>query len=170
MVRRIVVLVPALIIGVLQLATAQDVQVSRANKTVEVTVTTSVDADHGVVIIGVGYRNYGSSKGSAFAENVHAANRIIQAFLDAKVSKESIETQTVRLERMEPEEKWTPQTRSERQFEADQSWIIRVPVVQGQGIVDMAVKVSANHIRDVDWEVRDTSALEIKAGMAALTG
>jgi uncharacterized protein YggE len=114
-------LVSILFFGSLQPTSAQDISVNRSNKTVEVTVTESVEVDPEVAVVPVGYHNYGRTQDAAFADNVRIANHITQALMDAGIAKEDIQTERVRLGRVEPEDKWPPDLRAERQFEATQT-------------------------------------------------
>ena len=84
------------------------------------------------------------------------------------MNKSDIETEKLRLARIAQDEKWTPEMKKERQFGAQQSWHIAVPVSRAQAIVDLTVKGGANEVDDVDWNVADPLALQAKAGGAAL--
>src|SRR5579872_4613472 len=86
-----------------QVASGQDIQVSRANKTVEVTVTATVRVDPEIAVIDVGYRNYARTREAAFQENVEQANRITGALTNAGISKTAIETEHLQMERNEPD-------------------------------------------------------------------
>ncbi len=119
-------------------ALAQDIQVNRQNKTIAVTAEESVTADPEVAVVDIGYHNYAPAQDSAFQDNVRE------------------------------DEKWTPEMKRERQFEAQQSWHITLPVSRAQTIVDLAVKSGANEVDDVNWNVADPLALQAKASGAAL--
>lgn len=162
------VIVSIICLGSIGTGLAQDVSVNRSNKTVEVTVTQSVEVDPELAVLSIGYHNYGRTEDATFTENARVANRITQAMLDAEIPKEDIQTENVRLSRTEPQEKWTTSQREERQFEARQSWDVRVAVAQAQNVLGLAVRSGANELEDVDWQVKDPSALEAKAGAAAL--
>lgn len=147
---------------------AQDIQVNRQNKTIAVTADESTTTDAEVAVLAIGYHNYGLTQDAAFRENVRAAERITNALLDAKVPKANIETEKLRLARVEIDEKWTAEMKKERQFVADQSWHVTVSAAAAQTIVDLAVKAGANEVEDVEWDVADPVALQAKAGGAAL--
>jgi len=149
-------------------ALAQDIQVNRQNKTIAVTAEESVTADPEVAVVDIGYHNYAPAQDSAFQDNVRASDAIIRAVLAAGVSKSNIETEKLHLARIEQDVKWTPEMKRERQFEAQQSWHITLPVSRAQTIVDLAVKSGANEVDDVNWNVADPLALQAKASGAAL--
>ena len=147
---------------------AQDIQVNRQNKTIAVTAEESTTADAEVAVLEIGYRNYGPTQDAAFKENIHAADVITKALLDAKVPKSNIETEKLRLGRAQIDEKWTVEMKKERQFEASQSWHVTVSALAAQALVDLAVNAGVNEVDDVEWNVADPVALQAKAGGAAL--
>jgi len=160
--------IPLLIFGLLPPAFAQVVQVSPTNKTLEVTATETVEVDPEVAVMRVGYYNYGATKERAYDENVRVSNQITQSLLDAGIPRESIHTETLRLDRVELDEGWSADMRAERKFSARQSWSVRVPVPQVPATVELAVRAGANDLSDVDWQVKDPTALEVKAHLGGL--
>jgi hypothetical protein len=150
------------------IASAQDIQINRQNKTIAVTADESVTADAEVAVLVIGYHDYGPSQDLAFRENVRVAEQIAKAMLAAKVPEANIETDKLNLGRSEAEEKWTEDMKKERRFQARQSWHVTVPASQAQTIVDLCVSAGANEVDDVEWNVADPVALQAKAGGAAL--
>jgi uncharacterized protein YggE len=147
---------------------SQDIQINRQNKTVAITADESVSADAEIAVLEIGYHNYGSTKDAAFQENLRAAERITKAILGAKVPRANIETEKLRLTRMEIDEKWTPEMKKERQFAAEQTWHITVSAADAQAVADLAVRAGANNVGDVEWNVADPVALQAKASATAL--
>jgi uncharacterized protein YggE len=147
---------------------AQDIQVNRQNKTISVTADESITAEAEVAVIAVGYHNYASNREDAFQENIRVSNGITKALLDSGIAKENIETGKLNLSRVEQDEKWTPEMKKDRQFEAQQAWHITLPVARAQAAVNLAVKSGANEVDDVEWNVADPVALQAKASGAAL--
>ena len=147
---------------------AQDVQVSRQNKTISVTAEESVLADAEIATLAFGYQNYASSYDAAFRENLATSGKITKALLDANIPKATIETEKLSLEKVDPDNTWTPEMKANRAFEARQTWSVAVPVVQAETIVALAVRSGANYVGDVDWDVIDPVALQAKASGAAL--
>jgi hypothetical protein len=147
---------------------SQDIQVNRQNKTIAVTADESITADAEVAVLAIGYHNSGPTQDTAFRDNVRAAEEIVKMLLNAKVPAENIETQKLRLSRVEQDESWTAEMKKERVFEAQQSWHVTVSTAQAQSVVDLAVKAGANEVDDVEWNVADPVALQAKASGAAL--
>jgi uncharacterized protein len=146
----------------------QDIQVNRQNKTIAVTADDSISASAEVATLSIGYHNYAANQEQAFRENLHVADQITHALLQAKIPEGNIETEKLRLGRIDPEEKWSEEMKKERAFEAQQGWHVSVSAAQAQTIVDSAVAAGANEIDDVDWNVMDPVALQAKASGAAL--
>jgi uncharacterized protein YggE len=150
-------------------ASAQDIQVNRQNKTIAVTADDSVTADAEVAVLAIGYHNYAPTQDAAFRENVRAAELITKAMLGAKIPEANIETDKLTLGAAEVDEKWTEQMKKEHRFQAMQSWHVSVSATQAQAIVDLCVNAGANEVDDVEWNVADPVALQAKAGGAALS-
>jgi uncharacterized protein len=146
---------------------AQDVRVSRENKTVAVTVTKSVEVQPELGIVYVGYHNDGRTKDSVYDENSREAQKILEALLAAGVKKADIQTESLDLSRVD--DSWREQKQNkEVQYKAAQTWKIRVPIGEVQKVVDLAVEAGANHVSDVVWAVKDPDALDTQARAAAV--
>ena len=161
-------LVSILLLGSIQAAVAQEVEVARSNKTIEVTATESIEVEPEVALIRVGYENYGRTKDVTFEENVSVASRILKSFLEAGVLKGSIQTTRIGLGEVGLWENLPKEMRAELKFRASQYWNLLVPVPQAEGVVQLAVSAGANHLEEVEWQVKDPTGLESKANSAAL--
>jgi uncharacterized protein YggE len=106
------------------------------------------------------------AKDAAFNDNKKISSQIVNALLDAKVSKEAIETESFSLQRKE--EFNGALSQKPPTFLAKQEWQIHVKASDAQKIIDIAVDAGANHVGDVTWSVYDPPALEAKAYAAAL--
>jgi uncharacterized protein len=150
-------------------AFAQDVQVSRENKTVAVTTAETLELEPEYGIVKLGFHNYAASQDIAYEDNGRLAAKIIKALLGAGVKKEDIETEAIQLGRVEEDYTSTPRQRSkEQQFQAQQTWNISVPVNEVQKVVDIAVLAGANDVQEVVWAVKDPDSVERKLRAAAI--
>ena len=147
---------------------AQEIAVSQGNKTIAITADESVSVDPDLAIVTIGYQNYAVTEKEAYVENVRAANSIVEAMVNAGVDKRFIESGSLSVDRVEQDAKWTIEQRKLRQFNAEQSWKVKVPIDQAQKLVDVVMRAGANSVGNVDWEVVDRAALQAKAGAAAL--
>jgi len=146
----------------------QQIIVNRQNKTIAISADDSVAVDPEVATITVGYQNYAATKDAAYEENIRVANEVTKALLNGGVPKSALETESVKLERAERDEKWTAEEKKARQFQASQSWTIHVTADRAQAVVDVALRAGANVLEALDWNVSDPKALQAKAGAAAL--
>jgi uncharacterized protein YggE len=149
-------------------AFSQQILVNRQNKTIAITAEKSVSVDPEVATITVGYQNYAPTEDAAYGENIRVSNEVTKALLNDGVPKSALETESLRLERAERDEKWTAEEKKERKFQATQTWTIHVPADRAQVVVDMALRAGANELEALDWNVSDPKALQAKAGAAAL--
>ena len=154
-------------VGLLQ-TFSQQILVNRQNKTIAITAEDSVSVDPEVATITLGFQNYAPTKDAAYQENLRVSNEVTNALLKGGVPKSALETESIRLHRVEPDERWTAEEKKERQFQASQSWIIHVSAVRAQAVVDMALRAGANVLEALDWNVSDPNTLQAKAGSAAL--
>jgi uncharacterized protein YggE len=149
-------------------ASAQEVQVSPANRTITAQATATVGVDPELAIVGVGYQNYARTKEEAFAENKRVAQKIIHALLDAGIPQDAIETDELQVSAVERDRDWSAAERKDRQYHAQQSWKIRLAVPDAQKVVDLAVGAGATDVQPVQWVVADLQILENRAAMLAL--
>jgi uncharacterized protein YggE len=147
-------------------AFAQDNQINRQNRTIEVVATETVKVEPDIAEVTLGCVTYGETHDEAYQANLKTADQVIKALLAAGVSKEQIESSAIELgEGSSSENRPTPKG---RQYEAHQSWSIRLAASQAQKIIDDAVQAGANGIENVSWDVSNPEALETKARVAAM--
>jgi uncharacterized protein YggE len=158
-----------LVLSFASLASGQGIQISRDNRTISVTASETVEVEPEIAVIEVGYHNYGPTKDAVYSGSGQVSGKVIQSLLAAGLSRDAIETQAVTLETVfQPDRDWTPDERKERQFQANQSWTIRVAVADAGKIVDAAIAGGANAVTGVDWTVADPPSLDAKVNEAAL--
>jgi uncharacterized protein len=150
------------------IAQAQMVEVNKQNKTITVTADEKVTVAAEVALVKIGYHAYGKTKDDAFQETVRNSNTVIDAILKSGVSQEDIQTDALDLSYVSPDADWTPEMKHDRLFEARQSWKIHVPAGAAQSVISSAEAAGANEIEAPEWNVADPSALQAKAGAAAL--
>lgn len=151
-------------------AQAQQIQVDRKNRTIAVSATDTVESTPDIAVVSIGYHNYGETNAAAYDDNLHAAQKIVNALLAAGVPKEKIQTESITLSAVQyAYNTWTLKQMRERQFEATQVWHIRLPAETAQRYVDVAVRAGANRLKKIDWQMADPNALEARADAAALS-
>src|SRR5580692_9765772 len=92
------VLTFALVLSIFPLsALAHFSRVMSDKRSIEIRASEKVTVPAEVAIVKVGFQNQAATKDAAYQENTKASAKIIQALLDAKIPKDSIETQTISL-------------------------------------------------------------------------
>lgn len=149
-------------------ASAQEVQVSPANRTITAQATATVGVDPELAIVGVGYQNYGRTKDQTFEDNKRAAHKIIQALLGAGIPQGAIETDELQVSAVDRDRDLSAAEQKDRQYHAQQFWKIRLAVPDAQKVVDLAVSAGATDVQPVQWVVADLQILEDRAALLAL--
>jgi uncharacterized protein YggE len=167
MITRIGLCLATLVLCGLSWAQAQDVQVSRSNKTIQVTASTTLRVEPEIAQLRFGFKNHATTQQAAIEQNVQAANMITKALLDSGVPKEAIETETIRIDRTRDTEYGTGKA-SIPEFVAVQGWKVDLPVAEAENGLELVIRAGANMVQDVEWIVRDPEELSAKASSSAL--
>ncbi len=164
-------LLTASFLGGSLMASAQQIQISKDNRTVAVTTTGTVTMEADVATVHVGYTEYGADYQTAYANGSKASNAISAALASAGVAADGIQSDDQSIARVEQYETntLTPQEKAARQFKVVQSWSVKVPAANVARVLDAAVKAGANQSGQVDWNVADADALHGRAMDNALS-
>ena len=158
--------VPSVVLLLLFVAPAQAQRLGTGQKTIEISATEKVVVPADTATVKIGYQNLALAKDAAYAENTRAANKILQAILDAGVPKEAIETESPRLEQ-EPE-RYGQKPDQTPKYSGTQKWQVHLKAPDAQKIMDIAVAAGANQIEDVEWLISNPQQLETQAYAAAI--
>jgi uncharacterized protein len=155
--------------GIASSSYAQDVVVNRQNRTVDVTVTAKVSKFADLAAVKFSCNTKSPIHEQAYQQNAEKANKITQALLGAGISKNDIVTSSMYTEHVEltSAEKKASSNRVS-QFEASQSWTVRVTAGDAQRVIDLAVHGGANDFDNVTWMLSNPDATESQARMDAL--
>jgi uncharacterized protein YggE len=156
----------ALVLFAPSLLCGQSRHSSPEQRTIEISATEKVRVTAEAATIKIGFQNQAATKDAAYAENTRAANKILQALMDAGVPKEAVETETLNLG--QDQQRYGTGASQSAKFTASQQWEIHSKAAVAQKVVDIAVAAGANQIEQVDWSVADDKQLEAKAYGAAL--
>lgn len=151
----------------LSCAQAQEVQVSRSNKTIQVTSSTTLRVDPEIAQLRFGFKNYGATQQAAIDQNVQAANKITKALLDGGVPKEAIETETISIDRTRDTQYGTGRS-NVPEFVAVQGWKVDLPVGAAEKGLELVIRAGANMVQEVEWIVGDPEKLSAKASSDAV--
>src|ERR1700722_241565 len=149
---------------------AQQIVVSKDNRTIAVTTSADANADADTVTVQVGFVAYGADQDSAYATGSKTSNAIAAALKAAGVPQDAIqsESQSITPVQQYTNQDWTPAEKAERKFQVQQSWSVKTSAANGAKVLDVAVKAGANQSGQMNWSVADQDALQAKAAKLAL--
>jgi uncharacterized protein YggE len=78
---------------------AELTRIASDRKTIEIRATEKVTSPAEIATVKIGFQNVAQTKDAVYEENVRTANKIVQALRAAGIPAESIETDSVRLDR-----------------------------------------------------------------------
>ena len=149
---------------------AQNVEVSKDNRTVAVTATEHVVVTADIATVHIGYITYGRDRDTTYGNATKLSNTIIQALTEAGVPNDAIEsdnqsiepTQNFQVERLSPAEA------ANRKYQVQQSWLVRTAAGNAAKLLDTAVLAGANQSGQIDWSLKDESASTAAAASRAI--
>jgi uncharacterized protein YggE len=149
---------------------AQQIVVSKDNRTIAVTTSAEANADADTVTVQIGFVAYGPDQDSAYATGSKISNAIAAALKAAGVPPDAIqsESQSIAPVQQFVTQDWTPAEKTERKFQVQQSWNVKTAAANGAKVLDVAVKAGANQSGQMTWSVADQDALQAKAAKLAL--
>jgi uncharacterized protein YggE len=149
---------------------AQQIVVSKENRTIAVTTSAEATADADTVSVQIGYLVYGADQDSAYALGSKTSNAIAAALKAAGVPADAIQSESQGISPVQQygNNDWTPAEKAARKFQVQQSWNVKTGAANGAKVLDVAVKAGANQSGGMAWSVADQDALQAKAAKLAL--
>jgi uncharacterized protein len=149
---------------------AQQIVVSKDNRTIAVTTSADADAPADMVAVQIGFVAYGADQESAYAQGSKISNAIAAALKAANIPQDAIqsESQSITPVQQYTNQDWTPSEKAERKFQVQQGWSVKTTAANGARVLDVAVKAGANQSGQMNWSVADQDGLQAKAAKLAL--
>src|SRR6202020_470171 len=149
---------------------AQQIIVSKDNRTIAVTTSADATAEADTVTVEIGFVEYGADQDSAYAAGSKTSNAIAAALKTAGIPQDAIqsESQSITPVQQYTNQDWTPAEKAERKFQVQQSWNVKTAAANGAKVLDIAVKAGANQSGQMTWSVADQDGLQTKAAKLAL--
>lgn len=149
---------------------AQQIVVSKDNRTIAVTTSADANAPADTVTVQVGFVAYGADQESAYAQGSKISNAIVAALKAEGIPQGAIESESQNISPVQQytNQDWTPAEKAERKFQVQQSWGVKTAASDGAKVLDVAVKAGANQSGQMNWSVADQDALQAKAAKLAL--
>jgi hypothetical protein len=149
---------------------AQQIVVSKDNRTIAVTTSADAEAQADTVTVQIGFVEYGADQDSAYAAGSKTSNAIAAALKAAGIPEDAIqsESQSITPVQQYTNQDWTPAEKAERKFQVQQSWSVKTAAGNGARVLDVAIKAGANQSGQMTWSVQDEDGLQAKAAKLAL--
>src|SRR5580704_7378184 len=162
--------VPVLLAATALATHAQQIVVSKENRTIAVTTSADAHAPADTVTVQIGFIVYGTDHDSAYASGSKISNAIATALKEAGVPPDAIESEAQNIAPVQQfgNQEWTPEEKVERKFQVTQSWSVKTAAGNGAKVLDVAIKAGANQGGQMSWSVADQDGLQAKAAKLAL--
>lgn len=148
---------------------AQQIQISKENKTIAITTSDEASALADTAIVNVGFIAFGKDQDSTYTDATKTSNAIIAALTASGVKKEAIQSANQSLGPLGPnsDEDKTRYAQGMR-FTFSQGWRITVRAEQASDVLHIAILNGANNSGDISWQLVHDDALEAEAASKAL--
>ena len=149
---------------------AQQIVVSKENRTIAVTTSADAEAQADTVTVQIGFVEYGADQDAAYAAGSKTSNAIAAALKSAGIPEDAIqsESQSITPVQQYTNQDWTPAEKAERKFQVQQGWSVKTAAGNGAKVLDVAIKAGANQSGQMTWSVQDEDGLQAKAAKLAL--
>ena len=149
---------------------AQQIAVSKDNRTIAVTTSAEASANADTVTVHIGFLVYGAGQDSAYALGSKTSNGITAALKAAQVPEDAIQSEMQSIGPVQDygSQNWTPAEKAARTFQVQQTWNVKAAAANGAKVLDIAVKAGANQSGQMSWSVADQDALQAQAARLAL--
>ena len=150
---------------------AQQIVVSKDNRTIAVTTSADASAAADTVTVQIGFIVYGPDQDSAYALGSKTSNAIAAVLKKAEIPQDAIQSESQNISPVQAyggDQNWTPAEKAQRKFQVQQNWSVKTAAANGARVLDIAVKAGANQSGQMTWSVEDQDGLQAKAAKLAL--
>lgn len=154
----------------LSLVSAQQIQVSKDNRTIAVTTSDTAKANADTAMVHIGFIDYASDAKSAYAAASTTSAAIVRALTNAGVAGDNIQSDNQSVGEVEPFQlqNLSPEEKAKRKYRVGQNWTVRTPASEAAKTLNLAVNAGANSSGQIEWNVADENALQAQAAGQAL--
>jgi uncharacterized protein YggE len=158
----------ALILAALPLA-AQQIQVSKDNKTISITATDDASAVADTAVVSIGFNSFGKDQDATYAAATETSNAIIAAITATGLDKDAIQSAEQNLSPLNPDDFQNKSHYAEgMRFQFSQRWQVTVPAAQSAQLLQLAITHGANNSGNIEWQLKNDDALQLEAAQKAL--
>jgi len=149
--------------------TAQQIAISKENKTIAISTSDDASALADIAVVTVGFNSYGKDQDGTYADATKTSNAIILALTSAGVPKDAIQSSSQSLSPIDPENNEDKARYLQGfRFEFEQSWHVTVPATQAANVLHLAITSGANNSGGIEWELEHDDVLQAEAAKKAL--
>jgi uncharacterized protein YggE len=148
---------------------AQQIQVSKENKTIAITTGDQADALADMAVVTVGFQLFGRDQDATYADASKTSNAIVAALTAAGVPKEAIASTRQAMAPIDPgNDDQKARYAQGIRFVFAQSWTVTVPANVVATVLHVAITTGANDSGNIQWQLQRDDALEAEAAKKAL--
>ena len=149
--------------------TAQQIAISKENKTIAISTSDDASALADIAVVTVGFNSYGKDQDGTYADATKTSYAIISALTTAGVPKDAIQSSSQSLSPIDPENNEDKARYLQGfRFEFEQSWHVTVPATQAANVLHLAITSGANNSGGIEWELEHDDVLQAEAAKKAL--
>lgn len=135
-------------------------QITKENRTISISASEHAEADPEIADLHVGFMVYGATVPDAYKQASESSNGIMKAMLGAGAQKQEIQSQSQQVARLQDYEM---KTQKGMKFRVQQSWTVSVAPKDAALILDAAIQAGANQGGDINWRMKNRTALDTEA-------
>lgn len=148
---------------------AQQIQISKDNKTIAITTSGDASAMADTAVVTVGFNTFGKDQDGTYADASRISNAIISALTGSGVPKDAIQSEEQNLSALEDNsDQDKDRYKQGLRFQFSQSWRVTVPADQAANVLHLAITSGANNSGGINWQLKDDDALQAQAAAKAL--
>jgi uncharacterized protein YggE len=149
--------------------TAQQIAISKENKTIAISTSDDASALADIAVVTVGFNSYGKDQDGTYADATKTSNAIISALTTAGVPKDAIQSSSQSLSPIDPDSNADKVRYAQGlRFEFAQRWHVTVAAGQAANILHLAITSGANNSGGIDWQLENEDELQAEAAKKAL--
>lgn len=161
--------VPAVLFGATLPLAAQQIQISKENKTIAISTSDEASAPADTAVVNIGFRLFGKEEQATYSEASQVSNAIVAALSSAGLPKYSLESTNQGLHPMEASSDDDKARFAQgMRFSFNQDWRLTVAADQAGKALQIAIAAGANNSGNVDWQLKHDNALQAEAAAKAL--
>ncbi len=148
---------------------AQQIQISKDNKTIAITTTDEASALADTAVVTIGFNAYGKDQDTTYADATQTSNAIISAITTSGIPKDAIQSQEQNLTPLNPGNNQDKVRYDEGlRFQFSQRWQVTLPADQASNLLQLAITHGANNRGGIDWQLKNDDVLQAEAAQKAL--